>query len=179
MGMHLEKVRQQKFNVFLDIHELTEKLRTTYSKDYRASISTQKLLTLVWEAIQGMEYFAQQGFKKSTHVDQSKAENSANYYALQNLLELVATLMTPNEEYSLLESSVRNLINQSHPNADEWLRALGESRNRSMHQSLTFSARDTSAHLSHMLSFKQDILAKEEFQRDVSTLYRTRNYATF
>jgi uncharacterized protein with HEPN domain len=152
----------ERYKVFLDIHELNFKLREQYPREQRTQIIQEQYLKVILAAIKGLEIettgtdLTEEGMKQLPHK---------KFFALQNLLELIATLANPNPEQRLLSEHTRDVINHAHPDADTWLRTLGMSRMEAMHRTGMISNRNLAIHISEMMRLKNEVLLNVNFQR--------------
>jgi len=124
-------LKGQRFKVFIDIHELARLLAIHNPREIRAKIPQSQYLQAMTDAI-GITL---------KHIIPNIENPSINtletekYYALQNMLECVATLGNPNVfgATQRIGNSSRNAIFSIEPNADKWLRDLGQSRIKALH----------------------------------------------
>ena len=129
-------LKGQRYKVFLDVHELAAGLRQkAYPKENRGRISQAQYLEVVISAIRGIRALTN-GVELTVRSLQSMRNNPdryKTYFALQNLCELIATIMNPNPEYALLNRDTILAVRERHSDIETWLRSLGKSRVEAMH----------------------------------------------
>lgn len=152
-----------RYKVFLDIHKLTETLKIKYPKEKRAKTPQLQYLKIILNAINGIEHLTKNITLTAENIEILKNKDPIIYFALQNLLELIATISTPNPEYSVLTVDTRKRINLAHADADTWLRGLGDSRNNAMHLSICIDDISFPIHIENMLAFKRHVLSHQNF----------------
>ena len=153
-------LRGQKFKVFLDIYELADLLATHNSREIRIQITQPQYLQAMTDAI-GIIFR-----EISPNVIVGKPLISTlceeRYYALQNILECIATLGNPNMfgAVQLINDSSRRAIFSVASQADGWLRGLGQSRIMALHEQVTGVIPDDKiyAHLENLRLLHQALL---------------------
>jgi len=91
-----------------------------------------------------------------------KTQDEPKYYAIQNLLECIATLCCPNDRDGPVHftQQTRTVLNSIGATVDASLRSLGNERNQVMHQRIEFSR--VHEHVNQMLELKQMMLTNSE-----------------
>lgn len=137
-------------------------LKDTYPRDQRLNITQETYLKTVLSAITGLVFITAN--LSPLNEEGIKTLSNKDFYALQNLCELVATIMNPNPEYAVLTEKTIHTIRKQHPQAEEWLRSLGESRVDAMHLTGMIPSRALATHVKELYLLKTQVLLNPDFQ---------------
>ena len=148
----------QRFKFFFKCHDLGETFRKVSPRDSRATIDQKTYLKSLYRGLDILDVINPTKPATEESVTALKNENITKYYAIQNLLECIATLCCPNELDGPVhfDQKTRNTLNALGASVDSSLRSLGLERNNVMHQSNEFSR--VHEHLNHMHELKQILL---------------------
>jgi uncharacterized protein with HEPN domain len=150
----------KKFKVFIDFYALCGDLEKAFPKEKRHKLPQQFYTQVILDALEGINSLLKgKGTVTEELFSKLKINNPIVYYALQNLLELIATTANPNPEFSVMTQGTRDLLNSAHPNTDRWLHDLGESRMHAMHNSIVISNPIMAEHLIDMLKLRDQIFS--------------------
>jgi hypothetical protein len=129
-------LRGQRFKVFVDVYEFASLLQAHNPRNIRQSITQAQYLQAMVDAIGIIKTHIIKSREISPQlIEEIRQTDEVNYYALQNLLEYIATLGNPNAlgATQRISDYTRRIIFHIVSEADGWLRDLGQSRIKALH----------------------------------------------
>lgn len=155
-----------KFKVFYCFHELTNLLKEDSPRNKRGSYPQKAYLLSLIEMISQLNKWLEKTGIDENSLSQLKKNDPGTYYALQNVIEIIATVTTPTEGQSLITEKTRNdYFNSETKRA---LRSLGLKRNTAMHETCEIMPRNLTGHLNELAKISDHL--RKQLSPTCSTL---------